>query len=159
VRASLSFGLLIGSALALALWASPAAAGYPGSTQPGATPVPPGNLIILRAVPPRNAIIPGAGDAVYAPTAPPSTVFGTITGVGSPLTDAQAASVTGSVQPGQGGQYIAQAVDGVLGVQTATGTVPNGDSGARGGGQIGGALQTGLGAISDALSHLGGQGH
>jgi hypothetical protein len=160
VRASFSFGLLIGSAAALAVTATPAAADYPGSTQPGATPVPPGNLILIRGVPPRNAIIAGAGDALGVPTAPPSSVFATIQGVGSPLTDAQAASVTGSLRPGQVGQYVAGAIDGVLRAQSATGGVPTGDSGAsRSGGAVGGALQTGLGALSDALSHIGGQGH
>ena len=113
------FEILIAGVLALGV-ATPAFAGYPGSTQPGAQQVPLGNLIILREVPARNAIIPGAGDALAVQTAPPSSVFATIEGVGGPLTDAQEATVTGSVGSREG-QIVAGALGTVLGSQAMIG--------------------------------------
>ena len=160
MRAFASSGIAIGAALLLALSASPATAGLPGSTQPGAQLVLPGNLIIIRAVPPRNAIIPGAGDAITAPTAPPSIVFATIQGVGAPLSDSQAASVTGSIAPGQVGTDVASAVDGVLGRQTIEGgPSPQRSGGAGLGADVGGAIRSGVGTLAGILGNLGGAGH
>lgn len=154
--------LRIGTAglTALLLAASPAAADYPGSTQPGAQQVPPGNLVILRAVPPRNAIIPGAGQAVTAPTAPPSVAFAGLQGIASPLSDAQAASVTGSVPLGQAGGQASAAIDGALRSQSLFGGASADRSGPAGAGAtISGAVQSGMGAIRGALGALGGAGH
>jgi hypothetical protein len=160
VRAIGTSVLGIGGALLLTLVATPAAAGLPGSTQPGAQQVAPGNLIIIRNVPPRNAIIPGAGAAVTVPTAPPSIVFAVIQGVGAPLTDSQAASVTGSVSPGQGGGVVATAIGGVLGAQSMVGS-PASQQGAGSaiGGQIGATVQSSVGMMSGLLGNLGGPGH
>lgn len=146
-------------AMGLAAAASPAAAGYPGSTQPGATPVLPGNLLILRQVPPRNAIVPGAGDAVSAPVAPPSAIFSNVTGVGSPLSDLEAASITGNLSTVQAGAHARSAIDAVLQPNSLIG----GSSSERGtgsgsGAMIGDAVQSGLGSLRDALSNIGGDG-
>lgn len=144
----------------LLLAASPAAADYPGSTQPGAQQVAPGNLIILRVVPARNAIIPGAGQAIVAPTAPTSIAFGTLQGAATPLSDAQAASVMASVRPGQAGEQAAAAIDGALQSQALFGGAAGEHAGPAGGAsQIGGAIQTGIGALRGTLGLLGGGGH
>jgi hypothetical protein len=133
-----------------------AAAGYPGSTQPGAQQVAPGNIILLRVVPPRNAIVPGTGSAVTAPTAPPSMAFDAIRSVGSVLSDAQAASVTGT-PAGIGGGSVPASLAQALNSQSATGGAAADRSGAaRGGAAIGGAVETGLGALRGALNGLGG---
>lgn len=145
------------AALALVI-PSPAIAGYPGSTQPGAQQVPPGNLVVIRDVPARNAIISGAGDALAVPTAPPSTVFATIEGVGAPLSDAEEATVTGSIGSLEG-RIVAGAVGGVLGSQSIVSTVgPDHWAVSGGGTAVGGALQTGLGAMRSALGSIGGGG-
>lgn len=144
----------------LALSSVPAVAGLPGSTQPGAQPVVPGNLILMRAVPPRNAIISGAGGAITAPTAPPSVVFATIQGVGQPLSDSEAALVAGSVDPGQGGRDVAATIDGVLGSQSISGAAaPERAGGAGLGTDIGGSVRSAVGTIGGILGSLGGQGH
>lgn len=153
------FGLRVAGAATLLVAATPAIAELPGSLQPGATPVLPGNLIILRHVPPRNAIISGAGSAVTAPTAPPSIVFANIHGVGAPLSDAQAASVTGSIPAGQAGLDVASAIDGVFRSQSITGGAADRSGASGAGGAIGGAVQGGIGALHDALANLGGAGH
>lgn len=160
MRAGRSFGLRVAALLAVVATAAPAAAELPGSSQPGATPVAPGNLIILRVVPPRNAIIPGAGRAVTAPTAPPSIVFVNLHGVGSPLTDAEAASVTGSIPAGQAGKDVASAIDGVLRSQSMLGGSSAERSGASGaGGEISSAIQSGMGALKGVFGALPGPGH
>lgn len=160
MRSSGSFGLRVATVLAAILSAAPAPAELPGSTQPGATPVPPGNLIILRVVPPRNAIIPGAGRAVTAPTAPPSIVFVNLNGVGAPLSDAQAASVTGSIPAGQGGKDVASAIDGVFRSQSMLGGASaDRSSASRAGGEIGAAVQSGMGALKGVFGALPGPGH
>jgi hypothetical protein len=146
--------------VALFLWlgAAPASASLPGSTQPGAEVVPPGNLIIIRNVPARNAIIPGAGDAVTVPTALPSIVFATVQGVGAPLSDSQAASIAGS-SPGQVGRDVATAIDGVLGGQSMAGVSPQAGTGRGIGADIGGTVQSTVGTLSAILGNLGGLGH
>jgi hypothetical protein len=160
VRATCSAELLIAGALTLGLAASPAAAGYPGSTQPGAQQVPPGNLLIIRAVPARNAIISGAGRAISVPTAPPSSVFQSLEGVGMPLSNGEAASITGSLAVGQSGKVAAAALDGLLGSQAMEGGRAADQTGAsRMGGAISDGIQTGIGALHDALGGLQGAGH
>ncbi len=156
MRGIQSFELRVAGALALVFGATPALADYPGSTQPGAQQVLPGNLVLLRAVPPRNAIIAGAGRAVTAPTAPPSAAFGGMQGVGFPLSDTEAASVIGSIPAGQGGQIVAETLSGALRSQSMVGGAGADRSGAsRGGVDIGGAVGAGVGALHDALGGLG----
>lgn len=153
-------GLAGAAALLLALSPVPAAAELPGSTQPGAQPVPPGNLILLRNVPSRNAIIAGAGAATTAPTAAPSIVFAAVQGVGAPLSDSQAASVTGSVSPGLSGEAVAATIDGVFGSGAMTGAAsPAREAGPGMGAEIGGTVRSGVGAIAGILGNLGGLGH
>ena len=159
MRAFASSGIAIGAALLLALSAAPASAGLPGSTQPGAQPVPPGNLVIVRVVPPRNAIIPGAGAAITAPTAPPSVVFATAEGVGQPLSDSQAASVIGSIAPGQSGSNVAAAIDGVFGSRAMAAVVPEHAAGVGIAASIGGTVQPSVGTITGILGNLQGPGH
>lgn len=160
MRANRSFELRVAGALTLALTPVPAAADYPGSTQPGASPVPAGNLLLIRAVPPRNAIIPGAGPAITAPTAPPSTVFANIQGVGSALTDSEAASVTGSAPMGQGGKDVAAAIDGVLQSRSMLGGAAADRSSASGaGGVVSDAVESSMGAVRAAVGSLGGLVH
>jgi hypothetical protein len=160
VRATGTWGIGIGATLLATMTPSPAAAELPGSTQPGAQQVLPGNLIILRNVPARNAIIPGAGTALTAPTAPSSTVFAFLQGVGAPLSDSQAASITGSVSPGQGGRDVATAVGGVLESRpVGGGIIPQTAGGGGLIGGVGGTVQSAVGSISGILGTLGGSGH
>jgi hypothetical protein len=160
VRVTGTRGIGIGATLLAALAASPAVAELPGSTQPGAQQVLPGNLIILRNVPSRNAIIPGAGAALTAPTAPPSIAFAFLQGVGAPLSDSQAASITGSVSPGQSGRDVAAAVGGVLDSQpTGGGIIPQTSAGGELVADVGRTMQSAVGSISGILGNLGGPGH
>jgi hypothetical protein len=160
VRGTCSVELLIAATVIVGLAATPATASYPGSTQPGAQPVPLGNLLIIRVVPPRNAIIPGAGRAISVPTAPPSSVFQSLEGVGAPLSDGQAALVTGSLGVSQSGKIVAANLDGLLGAQGVEGGRALDPTGAsRMGGALGGAIQTGVGALQGALGSLQGAGY
>lgn len=159
MRAFYSVGLHFTGAAALALSSVPAVAGLPGSTQPGAQPVAPGNMILMRVVPPRNAIISGAGRAITAPTAPPSVAFATIQGVGIPLSDAEAASVIGSFSPGQAGAVVATTIDGVFGSQSITGSPSNQAASGGAGGTISSAVQSGMGNLRSVLGGLGAPGH
>lgn len=160
MRGTCSAEMFIAATLALALAASPAVAGYPGSTQPGAQKVLPGNLILIRAVPPRNAIISGAGRAVTAPTAPPSSVFESLEGVGAPISDGQAASIAGTSGAGQSGKLVAGAIGGLLGSQAMDGGQPlDRTAASEMAGGMAGALHTGIGALQGALGSLQGMGH
>ena len=152
-----SFRLSSVGVIAMAI-AAPAAAKLPGSTQPGAPPIPPGNILLLRDVPARNAIVPGAGVALSVSPAPPDSVFGTIQGVITRLTDAEAAAVAGPIGK-TAGQSTAGAVDGVFDSQSMIGGLAPSQSGASAAGsEVRGALQTGLGALSNALGNLHGGG-
>jgi hypothetical protein len=116
-------------------------------------------MILMRVVPPRNAIISGAGRAITAPTAPPSVAFATIQGVGIPLSDAEAASVIGSFSPGQAGAVVATTIDGVFGSQSITGSPSNQAASGGAGGTISSAVQSGMGNLRSVLGGLGAPGH
>jgi protein-disulfide isomerase len=155
MRALGSSGLFLAGTLTLALISAPAAAEYPGSTQPGADQAPPGTITILRVVPPRNALISGAGPGEYVSTAPPSIVFEAFQGVGTPLSDAEAASVTGALSPVQGGNVVAKAIGGVLGSERMSGaaTPERAEGGAAS--RVSGPIQAGVGSLSSILGSLG----
>lgn len=151
------FGLLFAGVISIAT-ATPAIAKLPGSTQPGAIPIPLGNILILRDVPARNAIEPGAGFALSVSPAPPPSIFGTIQSVVTRLTDVEEAAVTGSVGKTVG-QTTAGAVDRALSSGSMVGGMPLSHSGASAGGsQVNGAIQNGLGALSNALANVHGGG-
>ena len=151
-------GLSIAAAVALAAVPVPAVAG-PGSTQPGATPVPPGSLIVLRDVPARNAIVSGAGDALAIPMAPPAYIFDSLTGIGAPISDAQAASMTGSASVA-GGNIIVSTLDSIFGAPSASGgAAPEHAAGSSIGGQISGAVQTALSPLTGLAANIPGAGH
>ena len=131
----------------------------PGALQPGAEQVPPGNLLILRMVPPRNAIIPGAGAAVTAPTAPPSGIFSGVTGIARVLSDNEAASITSNLPSAENGHFVRSAVDETFRQQPALGgSATERAAGSGLGGAISGAIETGLGALKSGLSALPGGG-
>ena len=155
--ASTSVRLFIAAAIGLGSPSVPALAGPTGSSQPGATPVPLGSFIVLRDVPARNAIISGAGQALAVQMAPPASAFDAVTGVGALLSDAQAASVTGSISPGAGGNAMAATMDHLFGAQSMSGAASvDRAAGAGGGGAIGGALQSGLAPLNNLFGALGG---
>ena len=150
------FCLSFAGVVAIAI-ATPAAAKLPGSTQPGAVPIPLGNILLLRDVPARNAIEPGAGFALSVSPAPPASIFGTIQGVVA-LTDAESAAVTGSIGKTVG-QTTAGAVGGIFDSNSMVGGMAPSHSGApAGGSEVRGAMQTGLGALSNALANVHGGG-
>ena len=156
--ANRSVELYVAAAIALAAIPVPAVAG-PGSTQPGATPVPPGSLIILRDVPPRNAIVSGAGDALAVSLAPPASVFDSLTGIGTPISDAQAASMTGSASSA-GGNIVVTTLDSIFGTPSASGAAsPEHAAGSSLGGQISGAIQTAVAPLTGLAGNIPGAGH
>jgi hypothetical protein len=135
---------------------SAALAQYPGSSQPGAQQVAPGNLLILRHVPPRNAIIPGAGAAVTAPTAPPAGIFSDVSGVIGALSDSDAASVSGLPSAGQGGFHVAVGLEQVSGSQSViAGSGTERGGGSNFGGTISGAVNGGMESLRGALNSAG----
>lgn len=149
--------LTLGVALAGA--ATGAAAELPGSLQPGATPVPPGELLILRLVPPRNALNPGVGGTVTAPTTPPSGVFAGVAGITRILSDNEAASITSQLPSSGSGQFARSAIDETLRQQPGLGgSATERATGSGAGGVISGAIQTGLGALKTGLGALPGGG-
>ena len=151
-------GRVVAAAIALAAIPVPAVAD-PGSTQPGATPVPPGSLILIRDVPARNAIISGAGAALAVPMAPPAYVFDSLTGIGAPISDAEAASMTGSASAA-GGNIIVSTLDSIFGTPSASGAAsPEHAAGSSMGGQISGAIQTGLAPLTGLAANIPGTGH
>jgi hypothetical protein len=156
VGASTSVRLVIAAAIGLGSASVPALAGPTGSSQPGATPVPPGSFIVLRDVPARNAIISGAGDALAVQMGPPASAFDAITGVGARLSDVQAASVTGSLSAGAGGRAMAASMDHLFGAQSMSGGAADRASGAGAGGAISSGLQSGLAPLHNLFGALGG---
>lgn len=144
-------------AMTIALVAAPAKADLPGATQPGAQPVPPGSLLILREVPPRNAMLPGVGAAVTAPVTPPASVFSSTNGVFAILGDNDAASISGQIHPGQSGGFAGSAVDILLdsGSLLRVGNTERATGGGIGG-AVSDAVQTGVDALHIALDALGG---
>ena len=151
-------GRFVAAAIALAAIPVPVLAG-PGSTQPGATPVPPGSFIILRDVPARNAIVPGAGAADAVSLAPPASVFDSLNGIGGTITDAQAASMTGSAAPG-GGNIVVSTLDSIFGTPSAGGAAsPEHGAGSSLGGQISGAIQSAVAPLSGIGGMIPGGGH
>ncbi|MCL6729964.1 hypothetical protein [Sphingomonas hankyongi] len=119
----------------------------------------PGNLLILRMVPPRNAIIPGAGAAVTAPTAPPQSVFSSTAGITRVLSDGEAASITGQLPAHEAGQMVRSAIDETMRPQPGLGgSATERATGGSLGGAISGAVGTGLGALRGAMSALPGSG-
>lgn len=150
---------LLSTVVAIATAQAPASAGLPGSTQPGAQPVPLGNLLILRMVPPRNAIIPGAGAELSVRTAPPASAFASIGLALKPISDALAASITSTPAVGSGGGSVSGAIDQVTRSNQMMGDNPTERAtGSGAGNQVNTSVQLGLGALRDSLGNLHGPG-
>jgi hypothetical protein len=81
-------------------------------------------------------------------------------GVGTPLSDAEAASVTGALSSAKGGNIISKTIGGVLGSESMNGAVAPGQAGAgHAAGGMSGAIQGSVGTLSSILGNLGGPGH
>lgn len=148
----------LAAVVAIAAAHGPALAGLPGSTQPGAQQIPPGSLLILRQVPPRNAIISGAGEALAVPMAPPASVFAINIAL-KPISDGLAASITSTPALGSGGASVSGALDQVTRSNQMIGDNPTERAtGSGAGNQVNASVQLGLGALRDSLANLRGAG-
>lgn len=136
------------------LAATPAAAQQRGD-------VPSGHMLILRDVAPRNAVVPGTGEALTVRVAPDPRIFGIVPDTLRILDDESASGVTGG-RPG--GVSISGLVGLGLGseVGAMSGGAASSEAGRGGGGigqTIGGTIGIGMGALRGALGSIrGGSG-
>lgn len=116
-----------------------------------------GEIIIIRQVDPRNAIVPGTSNNVLTvKTAPDNAFFGSVTESLRLLSDSDAALVS-SGRPGNAGvdSMLRVAFDGALGTSGPAGTGRSDHSTAMAGtGTVSGSISLGMGALQNALGTI-----
>lgn len=112
-----------------------------------------GEIIVLRQVDPRNAIVPGTSKNVLTvKTAPDSSYFNLVFGTVRQLSDKDAATVA-SGRPGNADVdgMIRIALDGAFGPSGASDGARSDHSKSMGGGVVGNSIGFAMGALQNAL--------